>query len=148
MKIFVRTLNGTTIDLEVDESDTVDVLKQMIEDRVGVPPEQQRLLGVRGQLESGRALEDYNLQHESLVHLVQYSDSGSAQAAVREERGGELSMTCAAQRCSALPRGRAEQRCAAQVMESSPPRSSRTAACAEPESEYCTRCTSDSCCRL
>ena len=105
VQVFVKTLTGKTVTLDVGASDTVELVKATVEGKLGVPAVVQRLLFEGKQLEDGRAVSSYGVRQHSTLHLVLRLRGGvqtpdelaeAVAAAQRHELPGGKCLVCSA----------------------------------------------------
>ena len=75
--IKVRTLTGKEIEIDIDLTDTMQRVKERVEEKEGIPPVQQRLIFAGKQMNDDKTAKDYNIEGGSVLHLVLALRGGS-----------------------------------------------------------------------
>ncbi len=70
MQVFVKTLTGKSITLDVEQGDSIDSIKKKIAEKEAIPADQQRLIFGGKQLDNEKTIADYNIQSDATIHLV------------------------------------------------------------------------------
>ncbi|KAL7490754.1 hypothetical protein ACHAWT_000289 [Skeletonema menzelii] len=78
MQLFVKTLTGKTVSIEVEEGESIEDVKAKIAEKEGIPAEQQRIIFGGQQLQDGKTIDDYNIGDDATLHLVLRLRGGAA----------------------------------------------------------------------